>query len=503
MYSLSIGDQPITRKSTIHILGMYLDENCTANTWFQKTTGSVKKILHVLRRISTRTRGVREREMRQFVQAFVVSRLLYGIPYHPVNWTQMLALDRLINEARRLITGLPRYTHPDALKSCGGINDLSELVSTHYNIQESRLRTTPAGRSIHAKLGYPVHDLPELPQQTPPWEHIVLTEGTPPPQRIQSTGRRLPLKRRHLKYISKLDHCTHVIYVDASLPADHKYAIYATAWCNCNTEAQARHLHTTTTPPLSTQAELQAITDYARDAILTAKEDAPVTHIIYTGSQAAHQICSDTKYTGPTLYELKVAVSSLRASGHQFIIRWVPAHCGIPGNEKAHRLARANLLSALAKGPSSSSSLGNPSQEIANPWHDLRSTKAQRAAYLAMAANPLSIPKISSQHFAPSGIRKNCNSKADLVHLTWSCPLYNLPRQRALDLIINGLVPASLNAWVCPDTTISPKHALELWEALLTFIRDPTAPSVGDRLLLATAKRIQPPPPSSTKALKP
>lgn len=31
MYSLSIVDQPITRKSTIRILSMRLDENCTAN----------------------------------------------------------------------------------------------------------------------------------------------------------------------------------------------------------------------------------------------------------------------------------------------------------------------------------------------------------------------------------------------------------------------------------------------------------------------------------------
>ncbi|KAG0416533.1 hypothetical protein HPB47_006330 [Ixodes persulcatus] len=168
---------------------------------------------------------------------------------------------------------------------------------------------------------------------------------------------------------------------------------------------------------------------------------------------AAHHICSDTKHTEPTLHELKVA------------------------------------------GPSSSSSLGNPSQEIANPWHDWRSTKAQRTAYLSMATNPLSIPKIPSQHFSSvsrerrGGIfhglwhlasstasGKNCNSKADLVHLMWSCPLYSIPRQRALDLITNAPVSASLNAWACPDTTISPKHALELWEALLTFIRDPTAP---------------------------
>ncbi|KAG0411564.1 hypothetical protein HPB47_011294 [Ixodes persulcatus] len=93
-----------------------------------------------------------------------------------------------------------------------------------------------------------------------------------------------------------------------------------------------------------------------------------------------------------------------------------------------------------------------------------------------------------------SGICKNCNSKADLVHLMWSCPLYDIPQQRALDLITNAPVPASLYAWSCPDTSISPKHALEHWEALLTFIRDPTAPPVGDRLLPATAKRIRPPP---------
>ncbi|KAG0413854.1 hypothetical protein HPB47_008996 [Ixodes persulcatus] len=207
------------------------------------------------------------------------------------------------------------------------------------------------------------------------------------------------------------------------------------------------------------------------------------------------------------------------------------------GDEEAHRLACAHLLSALAKGPCSFSSLVNPSQEINNPWHDLRCTKAQRTAYLFMAANPLSIPKIPSQHFArgeavlirqiqtgilltphllqrfrgnegagsstASGICKNCNSKADLVHLMWSCPLYDVPRQRALDLITSTPVPASTNAWACPDNTISHEHALELWEALLNLINDPTAPPVGGRLLPATAKRTRPPPPSLATALKP
>ncbi|KAG0433374.1 hypothetical protein HPB47_019970, partial [Ixodes persulcatus] len=77
-----------------------------------------------------------------------------------------------------------------------------------------------------------------------------------------------------------------------------------------------------------------------------------------------------------------------------------------------------------------------------------------------------------------SGICNTCNSKADLLHLMWSCPLYDVPTQRALDLITSAPAPVFLNAWACPDTTISPEHALELFGAFLNFTRDPTAPPV-------------------------
>lgn len=62
--------------------------------------------------------------MRQIVQALVVSRIVYGIPYHQVNRTQKLALERLLNEARRLVPGLPRYSRLEAMKSCSLIKRL-------------------------------------------------------------------------------------------------------------------------------------------------------------------------------------------------------------------------------------------------------------------------------------------------------------------------------------------------------------------------------------------
>ncbi|KAH7971307.1 hypothetical protein HPB49_021267 [Dermacentor silvarum] len=54
-FKLYIGNHPITRKSTIRILGIHLDENCTASTGFQRVTKTSKQILPALRIISNRT----------------------------------------------------------------------------------------------------------------------------------------------------------------------------------------------------------------------------------------------------------------------------------------------------------------------------------------------------------------------------------------------------------------------------------------------------------------
>ncbi|KAL3189702.1 hypothetical protein MRX96_021168 [Rhipicephalus microplus] len=86
--------------------------------------------------------------MRQFVQAFLVSRIMYELPYHAVNRTQIIKLDLLLNKAKRMVTRLPRYARLDALKSCSKLNNLTELVDmcVYSHTQETRLRATNAGR---------------------------------------------------------------------------------------------------------------------------------------------------------------------------------------------------------------------------------------------------------------------------------------------------------------------------------------------------------------------
>ncbi|KAG0443749.1 hypothetical protein HPB47_014571 [Ixodes persulcatus] len=79
--------------------------------------------------------------------------------------------------------------------------------------------------------------------------------------------------------------------------------------------SHVRQLHKVPTVPISTQPELQATTGYARDAFLTTRKNAPLTHLIYTDSKEVRRICSDTKHTGIALQALKLAFTSLRSSG--------------------------------------------------------------------------------------------------------------------------------------------------------------------------------------------
>ncbi|KAH6926469.1 hypothetical protein HPB50_018729 [Hyalomma asiaticum] len=199
--------------------------------------------------------------------------------------------------------------------------------------------------------------------------------------------------------------------------------------------------------------------------------------------------------------------------GHDVNILWVPAHCGIPGNKKAHRLARAHLSTALARASDTHFPLLATPAELADPMADEHIAKQLRAAYLTAVGNPLSIPSIPSKVFTRqesvllrrvqtetlltpfllnrfhsggtpppvSGLCSTCNCRADLNHLCWECPLYIPARLRALANINRGPLPSSLRTWASPDPT-PPDRAIEFWRALLMFLQDPAAPPVGDRL---------------------
>ncbi|KAH6933852.1 hypothetical protein HPB50_018607 [Hyalomma asiaticum] len=81
------------------------------------------------------------------------------------------------------------------------------------------------------------------------------------------------------------------------------------------------------------------------------------------------------------------------------------------------------------------------------------------------------------------GICGHCNTRADLAHLIWDCPLYSGTRQRVIAAIPPEWRPTSFQAWAQPGR-ITGAAANELWRSLLEYLDDPKAPAVGTRLRL-------------------
>ncbi|KAH8018987.1 hypothetical protein HPB51_014364 [Rhipicephalus microplus] len=401
-------------------------------------------------------------------------------------------------------------------ESCSKLNNLTELIDMHIHTQETRLRATNAGRYTLMLLGYDINTLPMLPNKTPPWEITVLTDGKPLPLNMDPNqrARRLNYAKRHARATSSLPMTERVVYTDAALPADGtSNTCYATAWYDQTNRNQSRRYHASADAMYSTRAELVGILDYLEWALEMSPQTDPVHHRVYTDSQAAHRACANVLYTDPVLQKIRHQTRLLRECGHDVTIHWVPGHCGIPGNEKAHRLARAHLLTALARASDTPSTFLATPPELADPIADKHITKQRRAAYLTAVGNPLSIPLLPSKVFTRresvllrriqagtlltpfllnrfhrgdtpppvTGLCSTCNCRADLNHLCWECPVYNPPRLRALATIKRGPWPSSLRTWACPEPS-PPDRAIEFWRALIMFLQDPAAPPVGDRL---------------------
>lgn len=113
--------------------------------------------------------------------------------YHPITRTQLQTLKRPSNEARRVITGLPKYTPLRALKSCSALGDIADLMSMQEVAQVTGLQSTHAGRATLTKIGHDVSHLSVLPHISPPWEHIQIADPKP---LLKNTGNEHSARRQ-------------------------------------------------------------------------------------------------------------------------------------------------------------------------------------------------------------------------------------------------------------------------------------------------------------------
>ncbi|KAG0435054.1 hypothetical protein HPB47_018706 [Ixodes persulcatus] len=233
----------------------------------------------MLRRVSTSSRGLKERSMMRLCDALLISRLRYHLPYTKLTQRQKMKLDALIRKRIKLAMGLPITTSTHRLLDMGYNNTVDELVAIHTRRQEIRLLLSPQGRHILTQLGHNASSSP------PPKEATVRT-----------TTR------------------------TAIAVTDHHFST----------------IHTAVLPPMNPcLAELHAIA-----AAITLTSGGSFTSsipIIFTDPMATCQRLIHSSL--PLAIAEQIERKLLSPVG----VVWIPGHGVMPDNEKAHQLTRETL----------------------------------------------------------------------------------------------------------------------------------------------------------------
>ncbi|KAH7942346.1 hypothetical protein HPB49_023195 [Dermacentor silvarum] len=320
-------------------VGVQVDRGRTDNPSKKRTAGSghpkdrgqqksthkkektITQITHMIHRITNRKRGLRERDVLRIVQALIVSRLTYHLPYHNLTLTQTEKMDILLRTAVKAALGLPPHASTRRLCQLRFHNTITELLEAQYSSQLQRLRPTRQGCAILSRLGYPIREKPHtvapIPRNMKPHRHA---------------GRRRARVQAMTRIFGDGTSDLQVLYTDAARYREKPAMCLAVI---DNTDALVAPATLRTTDSGS-----------AEEGAIDLAIDAPVP--IVTDSQAACRAFVQRLVAAHTLSS--VSPSTLRT------VRIVssPGHASLHTNERVHVLARG--LTSRA-----------PSEELSNP----------------------------------------------------------------------------------------------------------------------------------------
>lgn len=100
-----------------------------------------------------------EKDVLHIVQALLMSRLTYHVPYHNHPLFQTQTIDALLRKAVKATLGLPPHASTQQLQ-LGIHNTVGELLKAHCNGQLQRLRCSCHGCAIRSHLGNLVPETP-------------------------------------------------------------------------------------------------------------------------------------------------------------------------------------------------------------------------------------------------------------------------------------------------------------------------------------------------------
>ncbi|KAH7978479.1 hypothetical protein HPB49_005603 [Dermacentor silvarum] len=268
----------------LRILGLHIQADGKASHTTHLLTQQITQITHMIHRITNRRRGIREKDVLRIVQALIVSRFTYHLPYHNLTLTQTEKMDVLLRTAVKAALGLPPHASTRRLLQLGVHNTITELLEAQHNSQLQRLRRTRQGCDILSRLGYPIPEKPiQVPQHKLAPNIRALINVAPIPRNMnphRHAGRRRARVQAMTRIFGGGTTDLQVLYTDAARYPE-KPAMCLAVIDNTDALVASATLRTTD----SGSAEEGAIALAIVHASTLPSQDAPVP--IVTDSQAA------------------------------------------------------------------------------------------------------------------------------------------------------------------------------------------------------------------------
>lgn len=145
----------LPERQTMRVLGLWLQSNKRASYTIKVLKCTVKNIARMIHRITRKGKGLNEGETLRLVQAFVLSRVTYGLPYQELTPTEIKEIDLLIRGAYKAALGIPLNASNQKVEALGVYNTFEELAAATLLSQKERLCLTKVGRETLIRLGYP------------------------------------------------------------------------------------------------------------------------------------------------------------------------------------------------------------------------------------------------------------------------------------------------------------------------------------------------------------
>ena len=358
---LTLRNTPIKVEDQQTYLGVTFDKRMTWKPHIMNAEGKARRKLNIMRKLAGTHWGANEKILKSVYQGTVRPHLEYGSSsWMTAAKTHQQTLDKVQNQALRIITGAMKSTPIPKMEQATGISPLNKrregkamvqavkYQCTQNHPMSARLHQMSSGRlkrtsfALETRALQRTHkaDMPELVQptnsyDTPPWKDRlknIRIEATVPYLTAKDEQSSVAKKTLTLAMLEERypQEAWIRVFTDGSATDAVRnggagvYIQFPSG--ETQTEAKPTGLHCT-----NYRAEVEALTHAANTISSRIDQDKQV--VFLTDALSVLQAVTNSK-----LPQLQQALNNIKCL--RTVLQWIPSHCGIEGNEQADKMAK-------------------------------------------------------------------------------------------------------------------------------------------------------------------